>query len=452
MIVLNGFFSTLWGPMGVSVVVGIVLMLFFMVWKGVGGRELPLFMLVIFLFCAVWRIPLINTERYVLPLVIPGILLMTALAFFLLEFRKMLPILPVPTVLLILVVALAVGMPFKALRPRKEKPHLAEITRIIEAERQTEDGQHILLLIFGNQGGILEPNGIEVQNVQVSKKEERSRHYTQAVSRLAKTMSLWKMHACYDRVFVVCMEDPDSGFQKDWETVYGEPLKLCYEFLTAYRDRSYRLFEVPRTSGASAILRDPEARRSFFREHNLLENGDFSAVRTVTLQTPFVKKISDRGYSFFREKEYRFPAQWEFNPDQGFQKHFWSYFQFEFHESDSKGNSCKFVSNTRISLWNTGKPLPPGRYAALVIGRSSGDTIAAFGVVCRKEDSGKVLIRGRCQLPDREDLFDTVIPFRIPKDCTGQPMLSLYNGILSVSGVFIVPMDSFEGNEQDDNE
>ncbi|MBO4491401.1 MAG: hypothetical protein J5944_08595 [Lentisphaeria bacterium] len=452
MILLHGFFSTLWGPMGVSVVVGIVLMLFFVVWKGIRGWELPLLVLVIFLFCAVWRIPLINTERYTLPLVIPGILLMTALAFALLEFRKILPILPVPTVLLILVVALAVGMPFKALRPRKEKPHLTEITRIIEAERQTEDGQHILLLIFGNLGGVLQPDGIDIHNVQISKKESRARYYAQAVVRLAKTMSLWKMHTCYDRVFVVCMEDPDPVFQNDWAAVYGEPLKLRYEFLTAYRDRGYRLYEVPRTSAASAILRDPEVRKSFFREHNLLGNGDFSEVCAVTRQTPFVKKIADKGYSFFKEKEFRFPAQWEFNPDQGFRKHFWSFFRFGFQETEAKGNSCNMTSNSRVSLWHTGEPLPPGRYAALVFGRSSNDTIASFEVACRKENRERIAFRGYCLLPGREDSFDTVIPFEIPKDCTGQPMLSLYRGILSVSGVFVVPMETFERKEQDDNE
>ncbi|MDD3022156.1 MAG: hypothetical protein PHX61_14435 [Alphaproteobacteria bacterium] len=287
MIVLKGFFGTQFLPVAIAVLLGI-----YCLWRERHSRQNRplLFIAAIFGVMIIWRLPVVISPRYVLPVIVPGLLLAVLFMENLAHWNR-----PVGKYLCgLLLVGIAVSGTIKALRFQESKPYLTEIPKMLQQEMKANKWNHALALILGNFGGYIAlPEGMaekKISGIPRFTGNSNQEDFFQQIDFLNPDYLLLRYPVLY---LFVSSQVPGEIFAEHWKARYGQTAQQCCEFIRSKDQRRYQVFRVdsPYPSG----YLDEAQRLSIYKRFNLLPNPDFSEREELSTNSLLFQEISDRG-------------------------------------------------------------------------------------------------------------------------------------------------------------
>lgn len=270
MTAISGFWDILFPPVAIGVVLGLLCLKKF---RQAEWFYPALFVTVVFAFAFLWRLLIIDSKRYALPLLVPGVLL-AAVFFKFLHSQKRVPGRYLCGILMLAIIIAGIA---KAMRFQEPKPYLREIPLTIKNDMETHGfaGQGSVI-ILGNVGGYLAFDGtIPVfpisGGMKFSATEERER--------LLKSLDGIDLHAILLQqpvTYIIVASDVEgSVVAESFSRRYQLPFELCYEFK---RDKDGSRRQAFRVLSPYASSRLPvTVRNKIYKTANLLYNSDFQS-------------------------------------------------------------------------------------------------------------------------------------------------------------------------------
>ena len=304
-----------------------------------------------------------------------------------------------------------------------------------------DESSNILLLTLGNAGGILKSKHFDMYRIDLSAAKRYD--FEAALAKFSREMPVWTMRGMYDRIFVLCVEKTTPVFCTEWRKYMGTDLVLRYEFIRKRNSRAYRLYEL--LLPGRSFWQNREEMLTFFKKHNIAENGDFSAVTGISKETPFVQSLMKRGYEVLPAGEAKFPQGWIFDTKAGFRETRFKSFDYSFTPgAENEPGLIRINADGMITLWNNGRGIPAGEYAAFVdlaycFARSYAvyfpHFVAATNVYRLSPDFFQF----------NTDLFQSmtrIYRFTIPAGMVSRPAFYLMQGgSVGIRGFYVVPLD-----------
>ena len=344
---LSGFFLVNFLPAGLIVLAGVLL--FF---KGNYRRKkwyYPLLLIVIVLgVISLWRIPLLIDRRYAMPTMVPGIVII-AFAFMILP--GILNKFKVPyanAITKILIVVLLTVCAVKAMRVQENKDYLHDIPEAIKLDCQKNNiNGRVVLLVFGNTGGYLEPdNNVRTINVDNRHLNDRFADVEYQFTQLETAdLNPDGLKIQYSHLYLLCTEQKEDSFCAAWKKKFTDTPELIFEYINR-KQTAYRLYRVK--SPYTGMATD-ESERMLANKNSLFKNGDLKKKYRISPENDAAKILRDRGINLFENGEVYLPEGWIINP-----YHSWtancSPVSIKFTEGDT--NALNVQSKDWISIYS----------------------------------------------------------------------------------------------------
>jgi len=315
MIFLEGFFRSSFPPVAVLALLGVACLLLHRKKLGM-KRQLIWFVAGALLFMAAWRMPVVISKRYMMPMAIPGIVLATYLLLQLSGVLRQRLRRGRAAAGLCIVVAIIVLTSFLKIGQRQEpKPYLKEIPAALQADAGRNGHDRPLVLILGKPGGSLtwSPKA-EIRPLALQAPNQRFLSPAESLLRLQRDADLKELTASYPAVYIFSIESQDSDFLSVLQNSFPFRFDLVYEHVRE-KDRSrHRLYRVDSSYHPSVPEDQFEHLMSI---HNLVRNPDFQLTRKVGNGDPELKALHERGIRLWAGSEGELPQDWHVNPAHG---------------------------------------------------------------------------------------------------------------------------------------
>lgn len=306
MTAIDGFILTMFPPVAIMTMLGS----FFVFWKYPHEKQqsLPYFLVWVFLIMLCWRIPIVIDRRYMLPVIVPGILL--AALFLRTLFHKWHYI--GKWLCGVLLTAMAIAGTAKAMRFQEPKPYLVEIPTVVNEELQDYKWEQTYVMILGNIGGYL-PFSDSVTSRQIlvssdfSAKDDHNQIFEQIDLYFKPNNLLLQYPAIY---ILITSYLPSEDFIRIWHSKYGHTPVLCYEFIRPKNKERIQLFRIE--SSYSSANKTNKERLASYKNFNLLPNPDFSQKTKLPPDAPVFAKLASLGIDLgIPAGETSFPDDWK---------------------------------------------------------------------------------------------------------------------------------------------
>lgn len=270
MTAISGFWDILFPPVAIGVVLGLFCLKKF---RQAEWFYPALFVTVVFAFAFLWRLLIIDSKRYALPLLVPGVLLAAVFFKFLCSQRRI----PGRYLCGILMLAIIIAGIAKAMRFQEPKPYLRQIPLTVKNDMETHGfAGRGSVIILGNVGGYLAfDRAIPVFSIDSGMKfrvaEEREQ--------LLKSLDGMNLHAILllrPVIYIIVATDSEGNIvAESFGRRYQLPFELCYDFK---RDKDGSRRQVFRVLSPYASSRLPvTVRDNIYKMANLLYNSDFQS-------------------------------------------------------------------------------------------------------------------------------------------------------------------------------
>lgn len=270
MIAINGFWNILFPPVAIGVMLGLFCLKRF---RHASWFYPVLFVTVVFSITFLWRMLIIDSKRYALPLLVPGVLLAAVFLKFLYSQKRV----PGRYLCGILMLAIIIAGVAKAMRFQEPKPYLRQIPLAIKNDMEERGfAGRGSVIILGNVGGYLAFDRIIPVfsidgGIKFSVAEERER--------LLKSLDGMDLHTILllqPVIYIIVATDvAGSIVAESFCRRYQLPFELCYEFKRD-KDGSRRLAFRVLSPYASSLL-PATVRDDIYKTANLLYNSDFQS-------------------------------------------------------------------------------------------------------------------------------------------------------------------------------
>lgn len=312
---LSGFFLVNFLPFGIIILAG--LLLFF---TGRYTREswyYPLlFIIITLIVISLWRIPLLIDRRYVMPVLVPGILVSVFVLINLpgVFYKFKLPYASAITRIIIFI--LLVSCIAKAMRVQENKDYLRDIAEIIRTDCQKNNIKgNVPLLLFGNPGGYLDlDKNIVLFNIDNRYFNAKVADTDYQFGKLTGGLHPDILKIRSPRVYLLCVEEKTGNFSRDWTTRYHDNPELVFEYTNPRNQIAYRLFRV--LSKNKTAWYSPEEFDAFLKKNNIWANCDFSLKTKILSTDPAVVTLKKRGIDL-GDNDFYLPAGWRINTGHG---------------------------------------------------------------------------------------------------------------------------------------
>ena len=271
--VVESFFETKLLPLSICTLLGLC--------GAIGLRRQTfnytmLFVVIVFLISVSWRLPIVKSTRYMLPLIVPMILLSTIFFKTLWSVHNWIGKCLCGIIWLI-VIGAGAG---KAMQVPEPKPYLRELPLVVNSDAERFGCTEKKCVIeLGNPGGHIEfDKSVEVIQIYMGRDFDKNKES------FLKILDAQKLHSMLLQrpVVYILLKTGDRGdvISELFRNRYHLSFNLCYEFKHPKRERRVLLYRIlsPYTSG----LLPEEARNTVYRKFNLLYNHDFGTRQTTS--------------------------------------------------------------------------------------------------------------------------------------------------------------------------
>lgn len=306
MTTFDGFILTAFPPVAIMAILGICC-----IKKSCGDKSncVLLFIVAIFLYMIAWRIPFVSDRRYVLPVIIPAILLAASFLKTLFQLKYPAGRWLCGVVLLII----AVTGTAKAMRFQEPKPYLTEIPALVEEELKTQSWEQVYVMILGNVGGYPKfSDAVTVTQILNSSDFSEQEDRDDIFKRIDLFYKPDDLLLSYPIMYILISSDYwQDNFTKIWESKYGSTPKLCYEF-TRPKDKNEKIQLFRIASPYSSAYKSRKERLEFYRKFNLLPNPEFSQKSKIPADSPVAEQLTASGIKLTPPLErLLFPDGWK---------------------------------------------------------------------------------------------------------------------------------------------
>ncbi len=347
MITISGYFLTAFVPIAVMSFLG-----FCCLWqyRHSEWNYRIFFLAAVFLFMISWRMPVVASHRYVLPVIVVGVLF-AALFLKTLSGR----IAPVGRWLCgILLLGTAIAGTAKAMRFQESKPYLTDMPAMIHQEIRQHQWNHALVLALGNLGGDFKfSDSVTLQYILKQQKfssSECQEAFFESINCCEPECLLLRYPVLY---ILISSTEPGEDFSEKWQTRYGRAPEFCYEFVRPKDRMRYQMFRVVSPYYSARLT--GEQRLGKLRQFNLLPNPDFSQMQNLSGESTEMRELTSRGMR--RRKNsgpIHVPVGWNFDLE-SWRKDVWP---AGLEYTDQR--KLRLFGRGRVALLQTSKPFGGG--------------------------------------------------------------------------------------------
>ena len=345
---LSGFFLVNFLPFGIIILTG-VLLFFAGNYKQEKWYYPLLFIVIVLVVISLWRIPVLIDRRYALPTIVPGIAISAFVLMLLPGILKKIKIPYANAVTRIIIVALLAACAAKAMRVQENKDYLHDIPEaiILDCQKNNINGS-VVLLVFGNTGGYLEPdNNVRTINVNNRHLNDRFADVEYQFTLLQDKLDPDALKIQYPRLYLLCVEQLSGNFHISWEKKYADKPELIFEYINRKQD-AYRLYRVNSPYKFNGMATD-ESERMLANKNGLFKNGDLKKKYRISPESDDAKILQNRGIDLFSAGEVYLPEGWTINPYHGWNANC-SPVSIKFTEGDT--NALSVQSKDWISIYS----------------------------------------------------------------------------------------------------
>lgn len=432
MTAINGFLLTTFPPVAIMVLLGLYCLKNHLLRN---THYILVFIAVIFLFMMMWRIPLVNGRRYLLPVVVPSIPI--AVLFLKTLYHKR-SFTGQWLCGIILIITAAAGTA-KAMRFQEPKPYLKAIPAIIHEETQAQNWQQAGVIILGNIGGYL-PFSDNITSYPIMEQAyfQEGMNNQLMFRQIEKYLTPDNLLLYFPALYIILASDTTSDeFIKTWQAQYGHTPKLCYDFKKSEnRQETIKLFRIE--SPYLSAYENSRKQSELYRKFNLLNNPDFSQKQKLPASSPDLKKLTSLGINLTEPDEEIFiPNNWQL-----YMPAFKTNAHVSMKYSDS-GRLCLTAQNNTIALLQSGLPLNGGKiyqlHGCITIKRK-----AYFIIDVQRTAGGKWDMRRVCTLeqpPGKHEFYGLIDLSN--EDGVWNIDLGITNGEIELDYLYIVDQTVF---------
>lgn len=436
MVFLDGYFTTTFFPVAIYAFLGIA---------GMGTlrgskcfREILLTAL-IFATAFLWRIPVVTSGRYMLPLVVPGLLL--AVVFFKLLSRLQQNV--GKYLCGVLLIGTAAAGAAKAMRFQEPKPYLTEIPALVSREMASAQNGCAIVLELGNLGGIFDfADSVRVWkhnlHLNFSDPDDQERFWS-GIGYFEPECKLLQYPVMY---IIIRSLAPAENFVKNWHTRYGRVPELCYEYIRPKDQCRHQMFRI-RSPFPSASL-EAGRRQAIFEKFNVLSNPDFSRRKAVPEESPDIKELLSRGIQLqVQADEIQMPEGWRFDLDS------WKETAVPAGLGYAADGALRMFGKAHVGLVQNAKRLSGGRDYQLS-GTLTANTLSIFQIQAQQMVNGRVSGRSKVfaeVFPPGRHEFSGLVKLA-DKPGEWQLRIGLYYGDIELEKLWLIEQSAFDGVKQ----
>ncbi|MBQ9395812.1 MAG: hypothetical protein IJU23_09915 [Proteobacteria bacterium] len=268
---IEGLYTILFAPLLICTLAGLCV-----AWKNRREKYICeiIFAITIFIIMLAWRLPVVTHARYLLPLLVPGVLIATVFLKSLYKrnhpWRQLF-------VWILLVIISAVGIA-KAMRPQDAKPYLYELPIVVSDETRNGKISEVCVIELGNIGG-----HVEFTNSTNFIKIYSERRFDKAQKAFLQSLDALDIHSLllkYPRIYIyTASQEKPEVISELFSQRYRLPFELSYQFKRP-RNKGHVIMYRIRSPYACGYLTDTE-RMSIYNNYNLLPDPELKRTSHV---------------------------------------------------------------------------------------------------------------------------------------------------------------------------
>lgn len=295
MIAFEGFFNMMFFPASCFALAGCIV-LFLNKKELINKNSAVLLVFIYFVFMFVWRMPVVISKRYTLPMVTPG----TVLAVYFLKelwcFKlKNIKIIGLKTLFCIFVISIAIVGVAKSMRFQESKPYLTKVYSIIKNDKKLNGLNTPVVVQMGNVGGevLLDKKIPKIRISVINEYSDVESHETLYEElELEEPKNLLLRHSAM--YLVITSYEPAERFITEWNERYGQKLELCYEYIRERNKVRYQIFKI--VSPYKIANLTSEQRLEQLANSSILPNANFTERYEIAEESENIATLRANGF------------------------------------------------------------------------------------------------------------------------------------------------------------